>query len=115
VICESCVKPYTPDSHEAGWLRAELGERFDASHLAHGIGCTHCNGTGFAGRTGIYEMLDMSAELVQAAHRNDSEAFMRHARERLAGKTMKDHGLSLALAGRTTLAEVMRVAAQTED
>jgi MSHA biogenesis protein MshE len=115
VICESCLKPYTPDSHEAGWLRAELGKDFDATRLAHGAGCTHCNGTGFAGRTGIYEMLDMSAELVQAAHRNDSEAFMRHARERLAGKMLKDHGLALALAGRTTLAEVMRVAAQTED
>ena len=115
VNCESCVKPYTPDGPEIGWLRAELGQGVDASRLARGTGCGHCNGTGFAGRTGIYELLEMSAELVQAAHRSDSETFTRVAREQLAGQTLKHQGLRLALAGRTTLSEVMRVASQTED
>jgi MSHA biogenesis protein MshE len=115
VICESCIKPYKPDSHEAGWLQAELGTTFDATRLAHGAGCGHCNGTGFAGRTGIYELLEMSAELVRAAHKGDSEAFTRHAREQLAGKMLKHQGLALALAGRTTIAEVMRVASQTDE
>ena len=115
VNCESCAKPYAPPAHEAAWLRAELGADFDAKRLAKGAGCSHCNGTGFAGRTGIYEMLEMTAELAQAAHRNDSEAFTRHARAQLTGRTFRHQGISLALAGRTTLAEVMRVASQAED
>jgi MSHA biogenesis protein MshE len=115
VICESCSKPYTPDSHEAGWLRAEMGTRYEPGALARGAGCSHCNGTGFMGRTGIYELLDMSAELVQAAHRSDSETFTRLARQQMAGKTLKDQAIALALAGRTTLTEVMRVASQTEE
>jgi len=115
VNCESCLAPYVPDSHEAGWLRAELGPQADMKGLAKGAGCSHCNGTGFAGRTGIYELLDMSTELVQAAHRNDAETFTRRAREQMAGQTLRHQGLALALAGRTTLVEVMRVASQTED
>jgi MSHA biogenesis protein MshE len=115
VVCESCTAPYTPDSHETGWLRAELGGEFDPKGMARGKGCGHCNGSGFMGRTGIYELLEMSAELVQAAHRSDSEGFTRLAREQLKGKTLKHQGIALALAGRTTLPEVMRVASQTED
>ncbi len=113
--CESCAKPYTPTSHEAGWLQAQLGAQAEAKRLAQGTGCSHCNGTGFMGRTGIYELLEMTAPLVQAAHRSDSEAFTRLAQEQLRGKTLLDHGIALALAGRTTLAEVMRVASQAEE
>jgi MSHA biogenesis protein MshE len=115
VICESCHKPHVPDSQERGWLSVELGADYDASKLARGAGCSHCNGTGFAGRTGIYELLEMTPELVQAAHRHDSEGFTRHAHRLLEGQTLKHQALKLALAGRTTLAEALRVASQTED
>jgi MSHA biogenesis protein MshE len=115
VVCESCTTRHAPDGQELEWLRAETGGEPDLQRLARGAGCSHCNGTGFMGRTGVYEMLEMSAPLVHAAHRNDSEAFTRLAREQLRGKTLRDQGIALALAGRTTIAEVMRVAAQTED
>jgi MSHA biogenesis protein MshE len=115
VNCESCAQPHAPDSHELGWLRAEAGAQVDVKRLARGKGCGHCNGTGFMGRTGIYELLEMSAELVQAVQRGDSETFTRLAREQLAGDTLKHQGIALALAGRTTLAEAMRVASQAED
>ncbi len=113
--CESCAKPCAATSQESAWLQTELGTVPELSRVARGSGCSHCNGTGFMGRTGIYEMLEMSAPLVQAAHRSDSETFTRLAREQMRGKTLRDHGIALALAGRTTLAEVMRVASQTED
>src|SRR4051812_31892328 len=81
VVCESCAKLHVPDNHEMGWLRAEMGSEPDVQRLARGTGCSHCNGTGFLGLTGVYEMLEMTSSLVQAAHRNDSEAFTRLARE----------------------------------
>jgi MSHA biogenesis protein MshE len=115
VNCESCTRRHAPDGVELGWLRAELGAEPDISRLARGDGCGRCNGTGFTGRSGIYEMLEMSPELVQAAHRHDTEAFTRHARQQLAGKTLKHEGIRLALEGRTTLAEVIRVASQADD
>jgi MSHA biogenesis protein MshE len=115
LVCESCAQPYTPTEQEAGWLRGELGSEFNATGLMRGVGCSHCNGTGSAGRTGIYEMLEMSPELVEAAHRNDPAAFMRLAQAKLAGRTLKQQGLQLALTGRTTLAEMIRVASQVEE
>jgi MSHA biogenesis protein MshE len=115
LVCESCAQPYAPSEQELGWLRSELGRDYDGRGLMRGAGCSHCNGTGSAGRTGIYEMLEMSPDLVEAAHRNDQSAFMRIAHERLAGKTLKQQGLALALSGRTTLVEIIRVASQVEE
>jgi MSHA biogenesis protein MshE len=115
LICESCAQPYVPSSQELGWLRSELREARDGSGLKRGTGCSHCNGTGFSGRTGIYELLEMTPELVQAAHRNDSDAFTRHAHAQLAGKTLKHQGLRLALEGRAMIGEVIRVASQAEE
>ncbi|MBV8030804.1 MAG: Flp pilus assembly complex ATPase component TadA [Betaproteobacteria bacterium] len=115
LVCESCSRPYPATDQEAAWVRADFGGNPDLGGLARGAGCSHCNGIGYAGRTGIYEMLEMSAELVHAAHRNDPEAFTRHAREQLTGQTFRHRGLELALAGRTTLDEVLRVASQAED
>ncbi|MEK6243598.1 MAG: GspE/PulE family protein [Pseudomonadota bacterium] len=115
VICESCTQPYQPSAQEAAWLRTEAGEDVDLKGLARGAGCSHCNSTGFAGRTGVYELLDMSAELVRAAQHNDTAEFMRHAQRQLAGKTLKQHAVQLALAGRTTVSEIIRLASQADE
>ena len=56
----------------------------------------------------------MTGPLVEAASRNDFVEFTRLARVQMTGQTFVQHGLALALAGKTTLAEVMRMA-QTED
>ncbi len=115
LVCESCATPAVPDGVELGWLQAEMGKSLDATKLTRGAGCSHCNGSGFAGRTGIYEMLEMSPELLQAAHRNDAETFTRAARQQLVGKTLKHQAIALTLIGRTTVSEAMRVTSQDED
>ena len=75
----------------------------------HGMGCTACNGSGYSGRQGVYELLEMDAELTQAASKSDPAQFMRLARERMKGHTMAYHALSLVREGRTTIAEAMRI------
>jgi MSHA biogenesis protein MshE len=79
-----------------------------------GRGCSHCNGTGFAGRTGVYEMLEMTPELVRAVGRADPGAFADAARPQLEGKSLTARALELVLAGRTTVSEVVRVATDVE-
>mgnify|MGYP000996490920 FL=1 len=80
-----------------------------------GLGCSACNGTGYAGRHGVYELLEMDAELAQAASRSDPAAFMRSARERMRGRTMAHHALDLVRQGKTTLAEALRIGFDLED
>ena len=115
VVCESCTEPYTPTPQEAVWAN-EGGHPPPAdARFVHGKGCSHCNGSGYFGRTGVYELLDMSPDLVQAIGHRDPTVFMRAAHARLAGHTLRSHALALAVAGRTTLGEAMRVTSQVED
>jgi MSHA biogenesis protein MshE len=114
VNCEVCSEPHAPDAQEQAWLDGLLAPGVSLQPR-RGRGCSACNGTGYAGRVGVYEMLEMDAELTQSASRADPAAFLRAARERLAGRTLTHHALELVRQGRTSLAEAMRVGYDLED
>jgi MSHA biogenesis protein MshE len=80
-----------------------------------GQGCSSCNGTGYSGRQGVYELLEMDAALTQAASRSDPAAFMKLARDRMKGFTMAYHALTLVQQGRTSLAEALRIGFDVDD
>jgi len=115
VICESCIEDYRllPNEHE--FLRSELGDEVDHHAYKRGRGCSHCNGTGFNGRTGVYEMLEMTKPVVEAANQEDVQKFIQIARQQLAGRTLRHHAAQLVAAGRTTPEEAMRVSSQLAD
>jgi len=115
VICESCAQPYTPNPNEREWLRLELHDRVDAQKYMKGIGCTHCNGTGYQGRTGVYEMLEMTNEVVAATNQGDTNAFVQVARKQMGGNTLRRDAVRLVVAGRTTVEDAMRISSQYED
>jgi len=114
-ICESCAEPYQPDPQEREWLAYELGERFEQAQFLRGRGCSRCNMSGYLGRTGIYEMMEMTPQLIEAASRNDPVNFANLAAQQMGDNTLRCHALSVALAGGTTIQEVMRVTSQAED
>jgi MSHA biogenesis protein MshE len=111
--CGECNAPHQPTAQESSWLSNMLatGEAFQAKR---GMGCSVCNGTGYSGRQGVYELLEMDAALTQAASHADPAAFMRLARERMKGQTMAYHALDLVRQGRTSLAEAMRIGFEIE-
>jgi MSHA biogenesis protein MshE len=115
VVCETCRRPHALLPHEHEWLRYELGDQVDRHSFVEGAGCSHCNGTGYMGRTGIYEMLEMTAGVVEAANHEDPAVFMQAARKQMAGETLRRDAVRLATQGRTTVDEAMRVASQLEE
>jgi len=115
VVCESCAQPYEPLPHEREWLRTELGDAVDGQGYVRGRGCSHCNGTGYQGRTGAYEMLEMTNPVVEAANSEDVQAFVRAARAQMAGNTLRRHAVQLVASGRTTAEEGMRISHQADD
>jgi MSHA biogenesis protein MshE len=115
LICESCAVDAEPDAQEARWLEAVGGPRTGEQRWRRGQGCSHCNGIGYAGRSGVYEMLEMTPDLVHAANTADPNAFLEAARPHLRGRTLTDRALALVFAGRTTVAEAMKVAVQLEE
>ena len=114
-ICSACAAPYTPEAHEISWLRYELGERAATTPFFKGTGCPHCGGTGYSGRTGVYEMLEMNEELVAATNNDDPAAFVEAGRRQMAGETLRRDAVRVATQGRTTIQEAMRVSTQGED
>ncbi len=114
-VCESCSETHLPTPQEAEWLEAEGVARSDWGTLLHGRGCSHCNGTGYHGRMGVYEMLEMGQALVEAAAHDDNTHFMQVARDHLKGKTLLDAALREMKLGRTSVSEVMRISNQVED
>jgi MSHA biogenesis protein MshE len=115
VICDNCVEPHTPAPHEHEWLRYELGDTVDQRKYRQGRGCVQCGGTGYQGRTGVYEMLEMTNELVEAINVDDTGHFVQTARKQMAGETLRRDAVRLVVKGRTTIEEAMRVSNQFED
>jgi len=112
--CESCSKPRQPDAQELAWMLS-VGADPRTGRILAGTGCQNCNGSGYSGRTGIYEMLEMDSELAGLANSDDPGRFITAAEKRMAGHLLRDSAARLALAGKTTVSEAMRVTAQSED
>ena len=75
----------------------------------HGIGCSACRNTGYQGRIGIFEVLEVTpamSKLITA--RADSELLLKQAIKD-GMTTLVDDGIQKVLAGKTTVAEVLRV------
>jgi len=113
VVCRDCAEPQPPSAQEAAWITGmQRGSGHEAGGLRalRGRGCSSCNGTGYAGRTGVYEMLEMDGTLAQTATRAEPAPFLAAARAAMAGRTMAHHALELVRLGRTSIAEAMRLA-----
>ncbi|MBF4990013.1 type II/IV secretion system protein [Methylophilus sp. QUAN] len=115
LICPHCAVEHTPTESESVWLNQVIQQPDVVTNFRHGKGCQHCNRTGYLGRVGLYEFLEMTDELAMAANMPDTNVFIKKARERLKGKTLRDQSLQLAIDGKTTLDEIMRVDNQFEE
>ena len=114
-VCDSCSEPHTPTPQEIEWMEHEGIRRDQWGAMLHGRGCSHCNGTGYRGRLGVYEMLEMTQPLAEAAAHHDANHFMQAAHESMRGKTLLDHALEQMKQGHTSVAEIMRISNQVED
>ena len=114
LICESCTEPYTLLPSEQEWLKLELGDIVSERRYFHGRGCSHCNNTGYKGRTGVYEMLEMTEEVAEAANHQELAQFLKVAHAQIGDQTLRRHAVSLVASGKTTVSEAMRISHQFE-
>ena len=95
--------------HELEWLGAD-GPQREAGYKAYrGAGCPACHKSGYAGRRAVYEMVEMTPELVHLANSDDPAGFNAAAERAFADFTLRASVLQLVASGQTTLAEAMRV------
>ncbi len=116
VLCEHCAKDTVSTPAESEWLISMLGaDGHAAGRYRKGRGCAHCNGTGFFGRHGLYEMLEMTPALAEAASHGDTRSFMTQAAKQMAGRTLANAAAQAVADGRTTVDEALRIAVAADD
>ncbi|BCO32448.1 MSHA biogenesis protein MshE [Thiohalobacter sp. COW1] len=108
-LCESCRNEHTPTAAEHAWLQALEGRDTTPATFYEGTGCNKCNHTGYRGRTGVYEILDLSPDLIDALRQNDQSAFERISQADNRYRPLVHHALDLAGEGQTSLEEAMRL------
>ena len=105
-ICPRCTTRYYPTEqvlHDAG-LDGQTGRSF-----RHGQGCRECHDSGFQGRMGIYEMMDVTPAVRRMVHAGAPTHELRETLKQHGHLSLRDEGVVLALEGKTTLEEVLRV------
>ena len=114
-LCEACAEPYQLTSQEKMWLRANAGESAEFLNFLKGRGCPACNGTGYKGRTGVYELLELDEAMADALRRNDTQAYIDAAARTKGFRPLAICALEFASKGITSLEEVLRIAGEQED
>ncbi len=105
ILCKHCKQASMPNDAERAVLRLPPEE---STTIHRAVGCDACSGTGYRGRTGIYEVVEVDDNLRGMIHEGASEQKMeRYARTHTPG--IRDDGLRKVIEGITTLEEVVRV------
>ena len=117
-VCESCSCDDPLDPNTKTWLRHYQGRVKRPEHPVQfkmGKGCSACNNTGYHGRIGVFELLEINFDLADALRRDDSAEFASIAKVSPNFVSLSDSALALALAGVTSMEEVLRVSGQLDE
>ncbi len=110
VNCTHCRVPYAPEPEilERAALCVPDGELKGGTFLK-GEGCDQCGKSGFRGRTGVHEILDVSPEIMRLTMARGNSADLQAQAEKEGMVTMRGDAVRKALSGQTTLEEALRV------
>lgn len=106
-ICQHCRESYMPEPRLLDQL--DLSEvDVDGRPFFHGIGCQHCNGTGYHGRRGVYEYLIISDVIRDMITEMKPTSSIRQKAMEQGMRTLREDGVRCILDGSTTVEEVLR-------
>ncbi len=111
-VCTSCETKYYPSP----MLIEDMGmEALEGRAFRKGMGCTQCHDTGFKGRLGIYEVMEVTPVLRRMIYRGAASHELRDKLRESGALSLRDEGIAAAVEGRTSLEEVIRVTHSDEE
>jgi len=110
-ICERCKQPY-PAAPE---LLKSLGIEAGAVTFYRGEGCPACKSSGYQGRIGIYELIEMNDDIRRLIVAKASSSAINASAAQKGSKTLRQEGLTRAASGITSVEEVLRVTQEAEE
>lgn len=109
-LCPHCRQVHTLDHHDKLWLTQVSPDNIPLPDFYQAVGCHECNGTGYKGRIGVYELLILTADLARALQDGDTALFSKLANQQQSHQSLTINALERAKEGVTTLDEVLRIA-----
>lgn len=108
-VCPDCSSEHEPDASTQQWIATRFPNQVGAS-FKKGTGCQNCNLTGYRGRIGVFELLELDQPMMDALRCNDAVGFSVKARQTEGYKPLLASAMELALQGVVSLDEVMILA-----
>ena len=105
-VCPDCKTDAALDAAQQQWLSARFPNQVAATFM-RGRGCQSCNLTGYRGRIGVFELLEIEATMMDALRTNDAVGFANAARLSPGYQPLLASAMELALQGIVSLDEVM--------
>ena len=106
-ICANCKTPYEPNEATLAQLGLSPHEIGDKSFY-YGKGCDVCNQTGYRGRKGIYELLDITDPIRELINQRAPSVVLKQKAVELGMTTLRQDGLRTIFDGETTIEEVLK-------
>jgi MSHA biogenesis protein MshE len=108
-ICENCCIDHQPENQEMLWLTHLAGEKVKSIQFKQGKGCQSCQYTGYKGRLGVFELLEMNEPMMAALKRDDAESFTEQAKANPTYKPLALAAFDYAEKGIISVEEVLRL------
>ena len=107
-ICDNCSVDTRPTDEQMTWLQ-HLDPAAHTINFKKGEGCQKCNHTGYSGRIGVFELLEMTDEMMDKLKIDDSIGFAHAAKKSPGYKPLANAALDYAKQGITTIEEVLKL------
>ncbi len=105
--CRACSAPYVPDEATLSLLGLSVADLAKGTPTK-GVGCPDCAGTGYRGRTAVYEVLEVDSTMRKILVKDPTEATISAQAVEAGMQTLRASALRKAMAGQTTFEEVIR-------
>ena len=105
-ICTECSTPDPLDESRLQWVQTRFPNQVSVP-FRKGSGCQSCNLTGYSGRIGVFELLELDQPMMDALRGNNAVEFAQKARANPDYKPLLASAMELAMSGTISLSEVM--------
>lgn len=106
-VCQQCLTGYEPTEavlNQLGLSPHEIGDK----SFFYGAGCPNCNGTGYRGRKGIYELFDVNDPIRELINQRSPSLVLKQKAIEMGMSTLRQDGMRCIYSGETTIEEVLK-------
>jgi len=108
-VCKECKESYTPDEEILRQMKIRLTDEDTDLTFYRGRGCPACYHTGYRGRTGVFEVMEIDEELKDLIFRQTTKEVLRQVAIDMGMQTLKQSAFNKVKEGITSVEEYFRV------